>query len=87
MAMMTLSHNPHACHAMQMKKENKEFMAAIKIAEDDDRKAALLRRETRTSPAEGDHDGMIEYLLSTVAEDMEFEISRYRPRLDSVFFR
>jgi hypothetical protein len=72
---------------LQMKKENKEFMAAIKMADDDDRKAALLRRETRSSPAEGDHDGMIEYLLSTVAEDMEYEISRNRPRLDAGFFR
>ena len=50
----------------QMQKSSKEFMAAIKLAEDDDRKVQLLRREARQAPAEGDHQGLVEYFLNTV---------------------
>ena len=71
----------------QMAKQSKEFMSAMKLAEDDDRKVQLFRRESRTTPAEGDQDAMIEYFLNTVGEDMDFEVSRCRPRLDALFFR
>lgn len=50
----------------QMKKSSKEFMAAIKLAEDDDRKVQLLRRESRTAPADDDQEAMVEYFLNTV---------------------
>lgn len=33
------------------------------------------------------HEELVEYFLNTVAEDMEFEVSRYRPRLTAEFFR
>ncbi|GAX79347.1 hypothetical protein CEUSTIGMA_g6789.t1 [Chlamydomonas eustigma] len=71
----------------QMKKENKEFVAAMKLAEDDDRKVQLFRRESRTPPEAGDHDGLIEYFMNTVTEDMQFEVSRWRPTLNDSFFR
>ena len=50
----------------QMQKSSKEFMAAIKLAEDDDRKVQLMRREARQAPADGDHQGLVEYFLNTV---------------------
>lgn len=34
----------------QMSKENKEFVSAMKLAEDESEKELLLRRETRTAP-------------------------------------
>ncbi len=30
---------------------------------------------------------MVEYFLNTVGEDMQFEVARYRPKLDTAFFR
>eukprot|EP00195_Chlamydomonas_chlamydogama_P007973 CAMPEP_0202898920 /NCGR_PEP_ID=MMETSP1392-20130828/7306_1 /ASSEMBLY_ACC=CAM_ASM_000868 /TAXON_ID=225041 /ORGANISM="Chlamydomonas chlamydogama, Strain SAG 11-48b" /LENGTH=324 /DNA_ID=CAMNT_0049584987 /DNA_START=91 /DNA_END=1065 /DNA_ORIENTATION=+ len=69
----------------QMKKENKEFMAAMKLAEDEIRKEVLVRRESRNVPDKAEE--LVEYFLNTVAEDMEFEVSRCRPKLDKEFFR
>lgn len=55
----------------QMQKSSKEFMAAIKLAEDDDRKVQLMRREARQAPADGDHQGLVEYFLNTVGRHHE----------------
>lgn len=49
-------------------------------------KAVTKRRESRTPP-EGDPFAMIDYLLDTPAEDLEFEIARCRPLLNDVFFQ
>lgn len=69
----------------QMKKENKEFMSAMKLAENDTEKEILFRRESRTPPT--NNEELVEYFLNTMAEDMEFEVSRKRPMLDGSFFR
>ena len=37
-------------------------------------------------PAAGDHDGLIEYLLTTEADDIPFETARCLPLLDDAFF-
>jgi hypothetical protein len=50
----------------QMKKENKEFVSAMKLAEDETEKEMLLRRETRTAPT--NNEEMVEYFLNTVSE-------------------
>jgi hypothetical protein len=57
------------------------------LLQDDDRKVQLFRRESRTPPEAGDHDGLIEYFMNTVTEDMQFEVSRWRPTLNDSFFR
>lgn len=30
---------------------------------------------------------LVEYFLNTVADDLEYEVARYRPRLTAAFFR
>lgn len=44
----------------------------------------MFRRESRT-PAANDEE-LVEYFLNTLAEDMEFEVARNRPRLSASFF-
>ncbi len=41
----------------------------------------------RAHPQEGDHDSMIDYFINTVEADLQYEVARYRPRLDADFFR
>eukprot|EP00197_Chlamydomonas_leiostraca_P003004 CAMPEP_0202865636 /NCGR_PEP_ID=MMETSP1391-20130828/6269_1 /ASSEMBLY_ACC=CAM_ASM_000867 /TAXON_ID=1034604 /ORGANISM="Chlamydomonas leiostraca, Strain SAG 11-49" /LENGTH=331 /DNA_ID=CAMNT_0049545499 /DNA_START=9 /DNA_END=1004 /DNA_ORIENTATION=- len=64
---------------------DKEFAKAMKEASNELRKEALLRRETRRAP-ETDEE-LVEYFLNTLAEDMEYEVARYRPRLTPTFFK
>ena len=45
----------------QVKKSNNEFKMAIKMAEDDDRREVLLRRESREPPA--NKEELVEYFL------------------------
>ncbi len=47
----------------QMERSSKDYSTAMKMAEDDDHKKQLFRRETRTAPKEGDSDDLIEYFL------------------------
>ncbi|KAJ9522404.1 hypothetical protein QJQ45_008303 [Haematococcus lacustris] len=70
-----------------MKKQmevDKEFAKAMNSASDELRKEALLRRETRRPP--GTHEELVEYFLNTLAEDLEHEVAKYRPRLTPDFF-
>ncbi|KAL6763590.1 hypothetical protein V8C86DRAFT_2491874 [Haematococcus lacustris] len=71
-----------------MKKQmevDKEFAKAMNSASDELRKEALLRRETRRPP--GTHEELVEYFLNTLAEDLEHEVAKYRPRLTPDFFQ
>jgi hypothetical protein len=68
-----------------MAKEAKSFASTLKLSEDDARKEIIMRREARgtaETPAE-----LVEYFLNTVADDMEFEVARNRPKLDAAFFK
>lgn len=59
--------------------------ADMQRAKDDIRKAVVTRREARAPP--NDHYQLVEFLLTTDAEDMEYEVARCRPRLTVEFFR
>ena len=59
--------------------------ADMQRAKDDIRKAVVTRREARAPP--NDHYQLVEFLLNTEAEDMEYEVARCRPRLSADFFR
>ena len=50
----------------QMSKENKEFVSAMKLAEDESEKELLLRRETRTAPT--NNEEIVDYFLNTMSE-------------------
>jgi len=69
----------------QMGKDSKAFSAAMKVAEDEDRKATILRRESRG--AADTPEELVEYFLNTAAEDMDFEVARNRPKLSDEFFK
>eukprot|EP00955_Chlamydomonas_euryale_P089717 364488-Chlamydomonas_euryale.AAC.2 len=68
-----------------MGKDSKAFSAAMKVAEDEDRKATILRRESRG--AADTPEELVEYFLNTAAEDMDFEVARNRPKLSDEFFK
>ncbi|KAG2483075.1 hypothetical protein HYH03_018056 [Edaphochlamys debaryana] len=68
----------------KMMQENKEFAAQMQRAKDDVRRQVLLRREARNVPT--DDLELIEFMLNTEAEDMEFEVARCRPRFTPAFF-
>lgn len=69
----------------RMMKENKEYAKEMARAKDDVRRAVLTRREARAPPTP--HDELVEFLLNTEAEDMEYTVARCRPLLDAEFFR
>jgi hypothetical protein len=48
---------------------DKKFAAAVLATKDEDKKKAMLRRESRTPPE--DHVELVEFFLNTPAEDME----------------
>ncbi|KXZ41137.1 hypothetical protein GPECTOR_740g899 [Gonium pectorale] len=52
---------------------------------DDIRRQVLTRREARTPPDEAVQ--LIEFMLNTDAEDMEYEVARCRPKLTPAFFK
>ena len=43
------------------------------------------RRASRAIPAEGDHTALVDFLLETEVEDMEYEVARCRPLLTPAF--
>ncbi|KAG2438871.1 hypothetical protein HYH02_010669 [Chlamydomonas schloesseri] len=69
----------------KMMEQNKEFAAEISRTKDDIRKATLIRREARVPPS--DHNELIEFMLNTEADDMEFEVARCRPKFTPAFFK
>ncbi len=69
----------------KMMEQNREFAAEMQRTKDDLRRAVLTRREARNPP--DDHIELIEYLLNTEAEDMQFEMARCRPKLTKEFFK
>jgi hypothetical protein len=64
---------------------NKELAALVAQTQDIAEQTAIARRMTRTPPA--DNDELVEYFLNTMAEDMEYEVARCRPQLNTEFFR
>ncbi|GLI61874.1 hypothetical protein VaNZ11_004384 [Volvox africanus] len=69
----------------KMMEQNKEFASQMQRAKDDIRRQVLTRREARNPPDDGLE--LIEYMLNTDAEDMEFEVARCRPKLTPAFFK
>ncbi|GLC35461.1 hypothetical protein PLESTB_000204700 [Pleodorina starrii] len=69
----------------KLMEQNKEFASQMQRAKDDIRRQVLTRREARNPP--DDHMELIEFMLNTDAEDMEFEIARCRPKLTPAFFK
>lgn len=64
---------------------DQKFAAAIATAFDEDRKKVIARRESRNIPTTDAE--LVEFYLNTIAEDMEFEVARTRPRLTPEFFK
>ncbi|PNH11257.1 hypothetical protein TSOC_001880 [Tetrabaena socialis] len=69
----------------KMMEKDKDFAKSMARANDDIRRQVLVRRELRTPPAE--HVELIEFMLNTEAEDMEFEVARCRPKFTPAFFK
>jgi hypothetical protein len=64
---------------------NKELAALVSQTQNIAEQQALARRMSRTPPA--DSEALMEYFLNTLAEDMEYEVARCRPQLNTEFFR
>ncbi|EFJ50247.1 hypothetical protein VOLCADRAFT_80381 [Volvox carteri f. nagariensis] len=69
----------------KMMEQNKDFASQMQRAKDDIRRQVLTRREARNPPE--DPMELVEYMLNTEAEDMEFEVARCRPKLTPAFFK
>jgi len=67
--------------------QDKEFAKAVERVASDEQKVAMLRRTSRSPPAAGEHAELVEFLLDTPTEDMEFEVARCRPLCTPEFFR
>lgn len=65
--------------------QDAQLRATVQQAKDESRRQVIARRASRTPP--NDHIGLIEYLLNSTAEDMEYEVARCRPQLSVEFFR
>ena len=67
--------------------KNKELAAQVSTVKSESQVLAIVRRESRPlPPANVDAFELVEYLLDTPSEDIEFEVARCRPLLDKPFF-
>lgn len=72
---------PPCCHVV----DAQDYAAAMLRAQTEAEKAVLTRRMTRTPPE--DNNELVEYLLNTDQQDIEFEAARCRPKLTPDFFK
>jgi hypothetical protein len=66
-------------------KDNKELAALVSQTQDVAEQQAMARRASRTPP--DDDEELVEFFLNTMADDMEFEVARCRPKLGETFFK
>eukprot|EP00210_Caulerpa_lentillifera_P002096 g2011.t1 len=68
----------------KMIETDKEFATKVEEAKTEMQKETLARREARIEPK--DLEGFVEYFLNTDMKDMQYEVTKWRPRLTDEFF-
>jgi hypothetical protein len=68
----------------QQIQSDKSYAFQMEKFANEEREARQKKRDARTPPVTP--AGMVEYMLETEADEMEYEVARYRPSLDEEFF-